>query len=112
MQQDTANRQRALLKERVAALRPCPPGRFNGRGIVVAAGGAEVFVNAWVLVFVLRRVLRSTLPIEVWHLGRKEMSPRMASLLEAEGVTVVDAEIALKRQPARIHDGWQLKIYA
>ena len=36
----------------------------------------------------------------------------MASLLEAEGVRVVDAEIALKRRPARIHDGWQLKIYA
>src|SRR5262245_31856212 len=109
---DAIARQKALLKERVATLESCPPDRFRGRGIVVAAGGAEMFVNAWVLIYVLRRVLRSALPIEVWHLGRKEMSSRMASLLVAEGVVVVDAETMLRRHPARIQDGWQLKVYA
>src|SRR5438874_1506591 len=45
MQQDTVTRQKALLKQRLSTLPPCPEERFDGRLIVIAAGGADVFVN-------------------------------------------------------------------
>lgn len=85
---------------------------FSGRGIVVSAGGVGMFTNAWVLVWVLRKVLRCTLPIEIWHLGPQEMSRAMARMLESLGANVVDAFAVLSRYPADIRDGWQLKAYA
>jgi hypothetical protein len=85
---------------------------FSGRGIVVCAGGVRMFTNAWILVWVLRKVLRCTLPIEIWHLGPQEMSRAMARMLEELGATVIDASTVLSRHPANIHDGWQLKAYA
>lgn len=100
------------MAARLRTVESCPPGRFAGRGIVICAGGESLFVNAWVLVHVLRRVLHSQLPIEIWHLGRAEMSPRMANLLESLGARVIDARAILNEFPARIHDGWQLKVYA
>ena len=103
---------RVALAARIATLEPEPPEPFTGRGIVISAGGAQVFTNAYVLVFVLRRTLKSTLPIEVWHLGEAEMTPAMRELLEALDVSVVDAHRVLAEHPARIADGWQLKPYA
>ena len=89
-----------------------PDPGSHGRGIVICAGGARMFTNAWVLVWQLRRTLRSTLPIEVWHLGPEEMSSGMHAMLEDLGASVVDAHAVLRRFPARISDGWQLKAYA
>jgi hypothetical protein len=86
--------------------------RFAERGIVIAAGGAGVFTNAYVLVSVLRGALGCRLPIEVWHLGAAEMSPAMAALLEELDVTVVDAEPLIRQQADDIRDGWQLKPFA
>ena len=85
---------------------------FSGRGVVICAGGVSMFTNAWVLVWVLRKVLRCSLPVEVWHLGRPEMSHGMKRMLEDLGATMVDAHTVLSRYPASIHDGWQLKAYA
>jgi hypothetical protein len=85
---------------------------FSGRGIVICAGGVGMFTNAWVLVWVLRKVLNCTLPIEIWHLGPREMSQGMRRMLESLGATTVDAHSVLSRYPAKIHDGWQLKAYA
>jgi len=84
----------------------------SGRGIVICAGGVQMFTNAWVLVWQLRKVLGCQLPIEVWHLGNAEMSTGMRSMLEGLGTHVVDAHAVLARFPARIVDGWQLKPYA
>jgi len=84
----------------------------SGRGIVICAGGVQMFTNAWVLVWQLRKVLGCQLPIEVWHLGDAEMSTGMRSMLEELGAHVVDAYAVLARFPARIVDGWQLKPYA
>ncbi|MEP9390171.1 hypothetical protein [Mesorhizobium sp. KR9-304] len=84
----------------------------TGRGIVICAGGVRMFTNAWVLVWQLRRVLGCELPVEVWHLGRGEMSTGMRGMLENLGAKVVDAHDVLLRFPARIADGWQLKPYA
>jgi hypothetical protein len=89
-----------------------PDGRFEGRGIVICAGGARYFTCAWVLIFILRRVHRSRLPIQVWHLGRREMSDEMRILLSEEGIEIVDAETVAARHPARLAGGWPLKPYA
>ena len=100
------------LAERLAAPATYPPHRFDGRGIVICAGGARYFTCAWVLISVLRQVYRCTLPIQVWHLGRREMSEEMQILLAEEGIEVVDAEAAVARYPARVSGGWPLKPYA
>lgn len=84
----------------------------SGRGIVICAGGVQMFTNAWVLVWLLRKELGCRLPIEVWHLGSGEMSTGMRAMLESLGTKVVDAHEVLARFPARIADGWQLKPYA
>jgi hypothetical protein len=103
---------RQRLQERLSSRRPCPTGRFSGRGIVTCAGGPRYFTCAWVLIWTLRRVLRSKLPIQVWHLGAVEMSAGMRAILDEEGVEVVDAEAVLARHPARVARGWPLKPYA
>jgi hypothetical protein len=102
---------RVALAKRLESAGAHPLGPCDGRGIVVCAGGARMFTNAYVLVWVLRRHLESELPIEVWHLGAEEMSPSMAALLERLGARVVDATRRLRAHPADIRDGWQLKAY-
>jgi hypothetical protein len=89
-----------------------PDGRFDGRGIVICAGGERYFTCAWVLISILRRVHRCSLPIQVWHLGRREMSEEMRILLTEEAIEVVDAETVVARHPARLAGGWPLKPYA
>jgi hypothetical protein len=71
-----------------------------------------MFTNAYVLIHVLRRHLKCQLPIEVWHFGMAELSPRMQSLLQELDVTTVDAAALVKAKEAPIGDGWQLKSFA
>ena len=98
---------------RAFAERPDPPAApWSGRGIVICAGGVQIFTNAWVLISVLRKALGCRLPIEVWHFGPEEMSSGMRDMLEGLDATAVDASAVLSRFPARITDGWQLKAYA
>jgi hypothetical protein len=89
-----------------------PKGRFEGRGIVICAGGTRYFTCAWVLISVLRHVHQITLPIQVWYLGRGEMSEEMLALLAEEGIEVVDAEAVLARHPSKLTGPWPLKPYA
>jgi Mannosyltransferase putative len=89
-----------------------PEERFDGRGIVICAGGERYFTCAWVVIHVLRRTHGCTLPIQVWHLGAGEMSEEMRLLLLEQGVEVVDAESIVARYPARLKGGWPLKPYA
>ncbi len=103
---------KALAAALAADAQPCPAGRFSGRGIVVCAGGAHIFTNAFVLVSVLRKTLKCTLPIEVWHFGAEEMSQTMAALLEELGAEVVDALPRIAAAGMPIRDGWQLKPFA
>ena len=111
--QDNAGQDLAVLAQRLKATRPeYPAERFSGRGIVICAGGARVFTNAYVLVSILRRTLGSRLPIEVWHFGADEMSSSMAALLTELDVELVDALPRFARENADIHDGWQLKPFA
>lgn len=82
---------------------------YSDRGVIVAAGGARLFVNAYVLVHLLRRRLGCTAPIEVWHYGAGELSPRMKALLADLGVETVDATQIAARLALTIRNGWQLK---
>jgi hypothetical protein len=102
---------RETIERKRRARAACPPDRFDDRGIVICAGGVRYFTCAFVLIRVLRH-LGVTLPIQVWHLGQREMSAEMRRLLVAEGVEVVDAETVLARHPARLAGGWPLKPYA
>jgi hypothetical protein len=105
------NLQEAIAEQR-ANPAPYPQDRFAGRGIVTCAGGPRYFTCAWVLIWILRRVHKSKLPIQLWHLGRAEMSDGMRLMLEEEDVEVVNAETVLHQYPARIGGGWPLKPYA
>src|SRR5437660_5484211 len=60
---------RQSLSEHLASPPRYPHGRFAGRGIVTCAGGTRYFTCVWVLIWLLRRVHRCALPIQVWHLG-------------------------------------------
>jgi Mannosyltransferase putative len=100
------------ISERLRSPPRYPQGRFDGRGIVICAGGPRYFVCAWVLISLLRNLHGVSLPIQVWHLGQSEMSEEMRLLLEALHVEVVDAETIIARIPARVAGGWPLKPYA
>lgn len=84
----------------------------SGRGLVVVAGGARMFTNAYVLLHVLRHTLKSQIPVELWHFGQSEISPAMVSLVDPLGVRLVDAVPLLAATGADIKDGWQLKSFA
>jgi ADP-heptose:LPS heptosyltransferase len=86
-------------------------GEYEGRGIVICAGGVRYFTNAWVCINMLRR-LGCDLPIQVWHLGIKELDNQMKEVIEPLGVSCVDACRERKRFPIRLLSGWALKPYA
>jgi ADP-heptose:LPS heptosyltransferase len=89
---------------------PCPGG-FAGQGIVICGGGARYLPCAWVCINMLRR-LGCGLPIQLWHLGRRESDVTTKSLLGPLGVECIDGHQVRKRYPARILNGWELKAYA
>jgi ADP-heptose:LPS heptosyltransferase len=88
-----------------------PSGHFKSRGIVICGGGIRYFTAAWVCVRMLRH-LGCRLPIELWHLGEKEMDARMRNLVAPFGVACVDAVKTNRRYQARCIQGWALKPYA
>src|SRR5207302_1106010 len=97
--------------ERFIPAIPAYPGQFQGRGIVICGGGLNYFTCAWVCISMLRR-LGCDLPIELWHLGGKELDDRMKTLVARLGVRCVDGCKVRKKFPARILRGWELKPYA
>jgi glycosyltransferase involved in cell wall biosynthesis/ADP-heptose:LPS heptosyltransferase len=90
---------------------PKYPGTYNGRGIVICCGGETLFVCAWVCVNMLRK-LGCNLPIQLWHLGPKELDKKMRSVIAPLGVECVDALKVRRRHAARILKGWEVKPYA
>lgn len=115
MQRDGRSPDLDRLRQLAESIRtqPAPAaGRYAGRGIVVVAGGAHVFTNAYVLLHMLRHALQSRLPVELWHFGAAEISPAMAALLTPLEVRLVDAQPVIAAAGASIRDGWQLKAFA
>lgn len=103
---------RARIADQLETIEPYPRGRFRGRGIVVCAGGPRMFLNAYVLLKILRETLRSALPIQLWHLGPQELSAVMRALIDDLDVEPVDAFAVRAKHPSVVADGWQLKPYA
>jgi hypothetical protein len=100
------------LQAAVSSIEPYPSDRFGGRGIVICAGGPRFFTCAWVCIGILRRVLKCTLPIEVWYLGSDEMGAPMRGLLEELEAQPVDAMMVAKRHSVAVFGGWELKVFA
>ena len=101
---------RAAADAFIAAIPPVPAA-FSGRGIILCGGGLRYFPGVWITLKMLRR-LGCTLPVEIWHLGKKECEPRMRELTDPLGARWVDAEEVRQRHPARCLAGWELKAYA
>ena len=97
--------------ERFIRTIPDYPGCYRGRGIVICGGGVRYFTNAWVCINMLRW-LGCRLPVQLWHLGAREMDKKMKDLLAPLGVECVDACKVRKRHPMRKLGGWELKPYA
>lgn len=97
--------------ERFIRTIPNYPAHHRGRGIVICGGGVRYFTNAWVCINMLRR-LGCKLPIQVWHLGRKEMDQRMEAILKPLEVECVDACRVRRKHPVRNLGSWELKPYA
>lgn len=87
------------------------PFAFSGRGVVICGGGIRYFTCAWVCINILRK-LGCTLPVEVWHFGKAEMSREMQALLAPLNAVAIDALEFRKKYPVRILNGWELKPYA
>jgi len=59
----------------------------------------------------LRR-LGCRLPVQLWHLGPRELDRKMKALLAPLGVECVDASRVRQKHPVRKLGGWELKPYA
>ena len=67
-----------LQDEAIRDAPPYPADRFNGRGIVMAAGGPRHFTNAWVTLNILVGHLPPASPFW-WPLTRNERMATSAS---------------------------------
>ncbi|MBI3870887.1 MAG: hypothetical protein HY299_20345 [Verrucomicrobia bacterium] len=97
--------------ERFIRLLPSPSQAFDGRGVILCAGGTRYFTCAWVCIQRLRQS-GCALPIELWYLGDDEMTDEMIQLLEPWGVVCVDAHQVRATHPFSELGGWELKAYA
>ena len=84
---------------------------YKGRGIIICAGGDKYFPGAWVAIKMLRN-LKCSLPIQLWYLGRKEVSVQLQKIIERLGVECIDALEICKNNPCRILHGYELKPFA
>jgi hypothetical protein len=99
------------MARRFCELLPDYPGGYDGRGVVVCAGGAGLFTCGYVCARMLRFV-GCRLPIQFWHLGAREMDGQMRDIAAELGAVCVDAEAVRGLHPARILNGWELKPFA
>jgi hypothetical protein len=88
-----------------------PLAEYEGRGIVICAGGTKYLPSAWVLVRMLRH-LDCTLPIQVWYRGDEERDESWIDLVKPFGVECVDAYSFREQHPHPRLGGWELKPYA
>lgn len=103
--------QQRMLDALLQSAQPYPTTHFQGRGIVLCAGGDRYFPCAWVCIRMLRH-LGCQIPIELWHRGPAEINAEMAGLVAPWGVQCVDAYAVARAHPVRRLDSWELKPYA
>lgn len=90
--------------------------RFQGRGIVIVAGGGKYLPLAWINVSRLR-ALGCNLPIQIWHKTYQwgtEAPPHYVApfLKKFEDVVFINAAHVRTQIPCRRLGGWELKPYA
>ncbi|HEX3722212.1 MAG TPA: glycosyltransferase [Nitrolancea sp.] len=103
--------QQRLLAERLKTLSRTPPSTFKGQGIVMAIGGRHV-AGGWATLSILRQVHHCRLPIEIWHLGDRDLPPSVRSLFDEFDVEFVDASHDRRLAQFRPTTGWELKSVA
>lgn len=86
---------------------PCPP--CSGTGVVVVAGG-KYLAQAYASIRKLREV--SDLPVQIWHLGPKEVSETQREIFRDLDVEFVDAYEVRKQHPMHVLGGWECKSFA
>lgn len=89
----------------LSALPEYPVGRFSGRGVIVVAGG-RYLEPALVMIKMLRQS-GCNLRVQVWHLGKEEMTESNRALLEPWNVETRDfrdfvGDESLKAIPANV----------
>lgn len=98
----------AFLAQR---LRVPVPDHFDGTGIVMAAGGPRYLRMAFVTISLIRQN-GWHIPIDVWHLGPKELGNDLRRRFAHLDIRFVDALQVRKLHPARQLGGWELKSFA
>lgn len=88
---------------------PCPP--CEGTGVVMVAGGKEfIRQQAYASIRNLREV--SDLPVQIWHLGPKEISQIDRGRFSDLDVEFVDAYEVRKTHPMHVLGAWECKSFA
>jgi len=63
----------------------------NHHGILIVAGGRDMFANAAITLHILRHTLRSTLPVEIVHFGDQELPQDVLAVIRSyNGTTNID----------------------
>lgn len=68
---------------------PAYPHTYEGRGIIMCAGGVKYFTCAWITIQLLRKH-HCQLPVEVWYIGN-ELTGDVINALEELDVTCINA---------------------
>jgi hypothetical protein len=87
-----------------------PPPETDSTGCVIAAGGPYLR-PAWGAIHELRRQGWQH-PIQIWHIGPKEIAAGHARKFKRFDVEFVDGQEVRKRYPMRTLSGWTLKGFA
>lgn len=84
---------------------PPYPTSYEGKGIVVCAGGISFFTCFWVLINILRKELNCTLPVQMWYVGDEMTKETIDALkkLDVSCYNFLDYESDLNLK------GWMLK---
>jgi len=83
---------------------------FNGEGIIICAGGEKYLTNAYINIRNLRD-LGVDWPIQIWHLGEKEIIGNFRNLVEHLDVQFIDALKLMKIFPLRNARGFEHQIF-
>lgn len=98
----------AVLKFVIPRLdEPVPP--CSGAGVVMVAGG-RYLSQAYASICKLREV--SDLPVQIWHLGPKEVNDTHREVFSDLDVEFVDAHEVRRKHPMHRLGGWECKSFA
>jgi hypothetical protein len=90
-----------------------PKPIFEGRGIVMVAGGEKYLTNAYCSIRLLRH-FGCQLPIQIWYLNKKEEIPEIFEELAKLNCTFINAQEFNKKleKPHTNLNGWECKPFA